>query len=252
MSHLELIVYRCWYGPLRRPLRAIARKLTGSGSHIRLGPLKGMRFTGPDLVCRMGIYELHLQDAMKEMLKAGDVFYDIGANNGYLSLLGALCVGTSGMVYAFEPLPENARQVRKLMSENNIGNYFLARVAVSNRYGSVDLHLAGNSDSYTPSMIRGNRTQTIRVETTTLDDFAASHRWPTLIKMDIEGAEAMALEGASRMLNDAKAPKWLIEVHSKELEQQAKQILSGFGYRTRALPAPFSRNPFPRHIAAFK
>jgi FkbM family methyltransferase len=252
MSRLELIAYRSWHGPLRRPLRAIARRLIGQSSQIVWGPLKGLRYTGEELIYRLGIYELHVQYALGELLRAGDVFYDVGANNGYLSLLGGQRVGVSGIVYAFEPLPQNALHVQTLMAANKIGNYRLIEQAISNKSGTIEFYLGDDSNPYTTSLIRHSRSQSLNVRATTLDDFAADHRWPALVKMDIEGAEMMALEGATNLLRDANAPNWLIEVHSGEIDQQVRRILLKHGYRLRTLPAPFPRKQYPTHIIALK
>jgi FkbM family methyltransferase len=252
MSRLELMAYHSWHGPLRRPFRAIARRLTGDSSQIVWGPLKGKLFTGEELIYRLGIYELHVQYALEELLHAGDVFYDVGANNGYLSLLAAQRVETEGIVYAFEPLPQNALRMQTLMAVNRIGNYQLIEKAVSNKSGTIEFYLGDDGDPYTPSLIRDSRGQSLNVMATTLDDFAADHSWPDLIKMDIEGAEAMALEGATKLLNDANAPNWLIEVHSVETDRQVRSNLLKHGYHLQNLPAPLLRKQYPTHLIALK
>lgn len=121
---LDTIVYRPWYGRFRRPFRALLRRLFGHRSRIRIkfGPLRGYQFIEEGWLSpySLGIYELHVQYAIRSMLNRGDVFYDVGANNGFLSLLAAKTVGPEGHVYAFEPLPENAQRLLKLMAENNI------------------------------------------------------------------------------------------------------------------------------------
>jgi FkbM family methyltransferase len=221
-------------------------------SRIAWGPLKGFRFTGGDLACRLGVYELHVQYALSEMLRAGDVFYDVGANTGYLSLLGAGRVGPAGFVYAFEPLPLNAQRVQILMAENGIDHYEVVRYAVSNHRGKIKFYLGEDDNSHTPSIIRGVRTREIGVDAISLDDFVVDHRTPDLIKMDIEGAESVALGGAVRLLTGPTAPKWLIEVHSDQTEREVRKILLDRGYDIRSLPAPFARNPYPTHLIAIK
>jgi FkbM family methyltransferase len=252
MSRLELIAYRSWHGPLRKPLRAIARRLIGQNSQVVWGPLKGLRFSGQELIYRLGIYELHVQYALRELLRAGDVFYDVGANNGYFSLLGAQCVGINGIVFAFEPLPQNARRAQMLMAENNIGNYQLVQEAVSNRSGTVEFYLGDDDNPHTPSLMRDRRNRSLTIRTTTLNDFVADHRRPALVKMDIEGAEMMALEGATKLLADANAPNWLIEVHSGEIDQQVRGVLLKHEYQLRTLPAPLPGKQYPNHIVAIK
>jgi FkbM family methyltransferase len=195
---------------------------------------------------------LHVQYAVRQLLGPGDTFYDVGANNGYLSLLGSRCAGDGGIVYAFEPMPRNARQIQRLMAENRVENCRLVETAVSNRSGTTELYLSREEDAYTPSLIRELRSVVLNVGVTTLDQFAREHRWPSLIKLDVEGAEVMVLEGAGQMLASADAPNWLIEVHSSETDQQVRKILLDHGYRIRALPAPVSRKAYPTHLMASK
>ena len=58
-----------------------------------------------------GTYEQPVQDAVASNLLPGDVFYDVGANIGFFSLIAARCVDVSGRVYAFEPVPRNAAAI---------------------------------------------------------------------------------------------------------------------------------------------
>lgn len=251
MSRLDMMIYRAWYGPLRRPVRAIARRIAGE-ARIVLGPLKGRFFRGKELVCRMGIYELHVQYLIRDLLDPGDVLYDIGANNGYLSLLGAQCTGPTGRVFSFEPLPANGDRINALMNENRMTNFELVRMAVSNSAGEMEFFIGGDEDPYTPSLIRDRRSRSIKVMVTTIDEFVAGNPAPDLIKMDIEGAEVMAVKGADRLLASPSAPKLLIEVHSQEIDQEISSILRNHGYTLKTIRAPFDRRPYPNHLLATK
>jgi len=229
----------------------MARRVLRGQPQILLGPLKGRHYKKAELPFSLGIYELHIQLAVVDALAGGDVFYDVGANNGYLSLLGAQRVGPNGFVYAFEPLPPNISLLQELMSENGIDNYKLVPHAISNVSGAVDFYF-GDSNA-TPSLISGNRDQRLSILTTTLDQFAAEYRWPNVIKMDIEGAEVMALEGASKLLASDRAPSWIIEIHSREIEHSVNDLLVSNGFHINALLPPYP-NPklYPRQILAWK
>lgn len=70
----------------------------------------------------------------------------------------------------------------------------------------------------------------IEVASVTLDVYVKAHPHPTLVKMDIEGAEVAALEGALELLYCRQAPRFLVSTHSSQLEHQVKDILRSAGY----------------------
>lgn len=260
---LETILYHAWYGPLRRPLRPVLQRLTAGWRRIIAGPLRGQYFDGPETTCRLGIYELPVQQALRRLLRPGDVCYDLGANNGYLSLLAARCVGKDGCVYSFDPLPANVERIGGLMRANQIEQHETVAQAVADRTGVERLFCQSASDTYTASLIRQNRPGELPVRVTTLDEFINDHRRPDLVKMDVEGAELLVLQGASRLLTNALpwlTPRiWLIEVHTATLDREVTELMERYGYRVEPLDdqngsgsgsRPAWRKAYPRHIIA--
>src|ERR1017187_5729297 len=69
-------------------------------------------------------------------LDTGSIFYDVGANVGFYSLLGAACVGSGGRVIAFEPVPENLLILQKHIAMNQLTNVTVIPAAVSDRCGA--------------------------------------------------------------------------------------------------------------------
>ena len=252
---LDAIVYKLWYGKFRRPFRAMLRRLVGRRvqTRIKLGPLKGYCFIDDSYPSpySLGIYELHVQYAILNTLTNGDVFYDVGAHFGFLSLLAAKIVGPEGHVYAFEPLPENAERVLQLMAANNISNYTLIPEAVSEKRGTVELFVG--EDSYTPSLMQKCQGRSITVNTMTLDEFAQKNRRPNLIKVDVEGVEPLVLKGAMQLISGNDAPIWIIELHSESNDHAVTNLLMSHGYKIQDLRPPCPRQkPYPRHIQAWK
>src|SRR5688572_21500950 len=111
---LDGLVFGLWYGPFRRVFRVVFTRLPPR-SRVTFGPLRGSRVMTGGWPCALGIFELHVQRAITDRLEPGDVFYDIGANHGYISLLAAKRVGPEGHVYAFEPHSGNVERIRELM-----------------------------------------------------------------------------------------------------------------------------------------
>jgi len=157
-----------------------------------------------------GTYERDTVRALQDILLPGMTLVDLGAHLGYFSLIAATCVGPSGRVYAFEPQPEIYDLLVTNIEVNDLQSIIRpARKAVSNTAGTLPLFL-GTRDSGEASFYHtpgGSSSESVVVEVTTLDAFCAQQGWPPVhvIKMDIEGAEMMALEGlrelASRSLD---------------------------------------------------
>lgn len=189
---------------------------------------------------------------MLKSLKPGDVFYDVGANNGFITLLGSRIVGVHGAIYAFEPLPQNSRMLTQVIARNALTNCELIPEAVSDSLGRADLYVQADGATTTPSLI--NRTgQRTAIQTTTLDYFRKEHRHPNLIKIDVEGAEHLVLLGASTLLGSSNPPKWIIEVHSESCHTNVAKLLGAYGYQIEKLKSTRNaRAAYPFHISASK
>ncbi len=250
MTWMQRLAARLWWGPLRRPFRGAMRLVLHGHRRVLLGSARGCRFEGSPSQL-LGIYEPHVQQALEYWLAPRGVFYDVGANTGYFSLLTCLRAGQGGCVYAFEPLPENIRRMESMLAENRLSNCSLIPAAVSDRSGTALLHF--DADSNTPSLIGSGSGRSFQVRTITLDEFSQSARWPDLVKVDVEGAETLVLAGAARLLACDRSPVWIVEVHSALLDQQVRQCFVGHGYNVQDLVCSWGHpDPYPVHIVAWK
>lgn len=145
-------------------------------------------------------YEAETVDLFKKIIKPGMTVVDIGAHVGYFSILFSELVGKEGKVLAFEPDPANFN-ILKLNAENR-KNIETFNLAVSDKEGSIDFYETldkTGSHSLIPSDFRSNK---ITVNSITLDNFLSTKKIKVdVIKMDIEGAEPLALVG---MVNTLK------------------------------------------------
>jgi FkbM family methyltransferase len=202
-----------------------------------------------------GIYELPIQEALFCGLSPGQVFYDIGANAGFFSLISAKLVGVSGEVYSFEPLPDNLRALRQQLSINSLAQCYVVPKAVAKTSGRCLLQLTDNHSTahLAETGQRLGLSGDIEVETVSIDDFAAHHRSPNLIKIDVEGAEDLVLEGATKLLSSSEAPRLLIELHGEDKARAVNSILQSHGYRFTDLKgAPLEHGVFNEpHVLAF-
>ena len=163
-----------------------------------------------------------------------DVFYDVGANFGFYTFL-AETIATNGEVHSFEPNP----RVCAYLARNAVGNRVVVNhLALSNRSGTATFFDLV-SDSSASSLIRAEtRPEAVYAETvvpvTTLDVYVRDHTPPSLIKIDVEGAERLVLEGGAGVLTRHK-PTIILEVWGGErgakYHASAIVLLESLGYR---------------------
>lgn len=178
----------------------------------------------PDLAVSTDTYEPHLIAWLKECLKPGDTFWDIGANWGFISLPASRIVGTSGRVVAVEPSPANLAWLKRHILLNQCENIVtVVEAAVCEQNGGlVSLSLLNDGNSPSNSLMFSGSvneespkvSQKIDVPAINLDSLLVEQeRSPKLVKIDVEGAELKVLEGATQLLNSEKAPIILLAVH---------------------------------------
>jgi FkbM family methyltransferase len=149
-----------------------------------------------------GDYEIHVSRLIDSILRPGDGFLDIGANLGYFSLLAAKAVGGSGHVYAIEPNEHNVKLLEAGKRANGFENITTMQVAASDRAETLFLHATVGNGS-TSALDTANPFSARTVPGLPIDDLLASRKTPvSLIKIDIEGYEFIALKGAARVLTE--------------------------------------------------
>ena len=154
-------------------------------------------------------------DLITRVLAPGEVFWDVGANLGYFTLLAARCLGNTGQVVAFEPGPSASACLTDNISQNPFTNILAYPVAASDREGNAILYSVqgwpdGRANLFRPG---AGQTESTKVRTVTLDGWRAEQglAGPDFIKLDVEGAELAALTGARETLA-AGEPLLLVEM----------------------------------------
>ena len=173
--------------------------------------------------------------AFRTHLKTGSTFIDAGANIGFFTILAARLVGAGGRVIAIEMMPDTAALLRANVERNGLGNVTIVEGALSNRSGEEVVASMPEDQFARASIAQGltvDRRQ-IRVRTKTLDDLLVGIAGNIdLIKMDLEGAEPMAIEGAGDVLARTRA------VIFEQLEGgAARRLLEHRGFALRMLDA---------------
>jgi FkbM family methyltransferase len=174
-------------------------------SHAHLGSIAG------------GNLESAVQEAMVRHLGRGGVFYDVGANLGFFSLLAAHLSGLdAGRVIAFEAAPDNAEAIRVNAALNRVTNVEVICAAASDRSGRGRLQVV-DDQSWSKLVQYGEHPFTeaiIDVPCVTVDELVASGRIPppTVVKIDVEGAELAVLAGMRDTIA-AHRPAIICELH---------------------------------------
>ena len=152
-------------------------------------------------------YERNVTHWIERLLSLASepVLYDVGANYGYYTLLAA---PTASHVYSFEPVDTTVRQLRENVSRNALdGKVTVFPIGLSDHDGTVEINIynsSGNNSQFTvtssDSSVRIVRTEPIQL--VALDGLVDREglSLPTVVKMDIEGAELFALRGARSTL----------------------------------------------------
>lgn len=142
--------------------------------------------------------------ALKRHLGPGMTFVDAGANIGFFTVLGAGLVGPQGRVLAVEMMPDTAAVLRRHIADNHITNVEVVEKALSDRSGQeVIAHtprLHAGQASIVVEDFEGDDTIEVRVMTSTLDEATAHLPRIDFMKVDLEGAETPAFDGAKAML----------------------------------------------------
>jgi FkbM family methyltransferase len=166
-----------------------------------------------------GNNELPVQYALAQHLTSGNVLYDVGANVGFLTVIGAHLVGPTGSVYAFEPVPSNTALVRRNAALNGFDNVTVIGKAVSNRSGRGEVALASYAGGAALSTVTAppDAVGTLPIEVITIDElvFRERLRPPSLVKIDVEGAEIEVLQGMTRTLRECR-PVVLYEIDDQD------------------------------------
>lgn len=167
-----------------------------------------------------GAYEAETMSLLGKLISPNFVCLDIGANIGLISLAMSV-LAKRGVVHAFEALPQNYQYLLQNMRANKIKNVKAHNLAVYDRNGTlsfdfVEEFAAGSFISETG--VHDHRSKRTDVQCVRLDDWVAGEKLNRidLIKMDIEGAELRAIEGALRTLSGFK-PLLIIECNSHAL-----------------------------------
>jgi len=176
-----------------------------------------------------GDYERPTSALIRTLAAEGSTVLDVGANIGFFSLLAARSVGATGRVLAFEPVAATCAQLRANLQLNAAGNIAVHELALSDRDGTVAIYEGPGRNRGLSSMRPIEEASALRaVPAAAFDSLDAGDARISLIKIDVEGAEQLVLEGMLRTLEKHR-PHLIVEI--------TQRFLAAFGHSAGSLCA---------------
>ena len=183
-------------------------------------------------------YDLATQSVLKAILRPGDTFVDIGANEGMMSLLAARLVGPSGKVIAFEPNPVPRGILEAAIARNRIEQIELRPVGLSDADATLTLSVPrSNSGEGSFGRSAYHDDDLVEVECAVRQgDAQLANVWPNLIKIDVEGFEENVLRGIAATLARTHCPivTEVVALHLERADSSVaalQSIMAERGYR---------------------
>jgi FkbM family methyltransferase len=222
------------------------------GDPIFVSPASMLKFWSPKVTS----VDPALVRWASEFVRPGDVVWDVGSNVGLFSLVAASVAGKSGYVLAIEPDTFLVELMRRSVEAGSSARAEIAILpaAISDQFGVVRLNVAarGRAANFIEGAVGSTQTGGVRDRTVvvaiTLDWLYERFPRPSVVKLDIEGAEVLALRGGEKLLATEPLPIILCEVRETSSRAIAS-ILSDRGYSlfdvTDEIPVgPLDNAPF--------
>ena len=243
LSRYLKVVHRVWTHPnnRRRRLTAVGRAVYGAvRSRLSAAPATRQVFGGMWLRVYPGsvywrqlflfgdLAEWRTACFLRDVLRTGDCFADIGANIGYMSVLAASRIGDTGWQVAVEPIPVNAARLRENVALNRLKRVDVVEAAVGPNSGTVRMCPDDVFSHITPDSVG------VEVVVRKLDDLI--DRPVAVCKIDVEGYELAALSGAEAAIAAGRVSVLVLEINGASRrygveDTEMVRFLTDRGYR---------------------
>lgn len=171
-----------------------------------------------------GCYEPEMCQVFTSILRPGSTCVDVGANEGYFSMLAASIVGPAGRVLAIEPQPRMADSIRTHIALNDAANVEFVPLALSDSDGSQMLYVSPSLNSGSSGFTRTTwyPLRQTKVQVSTLGRVLSQCTVETvdLLKVDVEGHEYEVILGAKEVFAAARVRYIALELHPTILRQR--------------------------------
>ncbi|MFJ4704419.1 FkbM family methyltransferase [Streptomyces anulatus] len=268
---------------LARALRAYVRLVPGTvgkaqivgrflNEHLRAHPVATMvrlrsgdmvAVTTSDVIQRyqylFGEWEPNLSAFLRDRLRPGDTFIDVGAHRGAFSLLASHAVGPRGRVVAIEPSPQFHDELTDAATANRRTNIQAIWSAVSDSRGTMTLYLEDPANLGHTTAVRPRHVHAaFEVPTAPLAELVSRAEFATarVIKIDVEGAEAAAIRGLLPAIPGLRDDAELVvEITPRLLAKQGESAadlidsLRAHGFHAYTLTNDYDPATYPRAMS---
>lgn len=197
----------------------------------------------PLFVYLFDVWEPHLTRFIRHRLSESDVFIDVGANQGWFTLVAASVVGSSGRVVAVEAAPELCVVLRENVDDSGFANVRIVNAAAGSEAGTVAIVAGPERHTGLTRVVAGND-----VRCDTLPSLVGDADWRAarLVKIDVEGAEYDVVRGLASGLGDTRHDaEFVIEVgperaSTTEAVEELFRVFRGAGFSAYRMPNEYT------------
>ncbi len=241
VKYFRTIIFReLVYSRKKRSKEVKADAFFGIPMHVLLPSSTDIYLTGG----KSHSSEIRLAKFIIKHFNEGDIFLDVGAHYGYFSMLAAQIAGKSGKVFAFEASPvsfqilsknavkfENLIAINKVIADTNESLTFHEFPNLYSEYNTLDISQYVH-EPWFPKF----KPRPITMEAILLSEYLKQNAIaPSMIKIDVEGAEYKVLKGLGEYLkaqNLSIAMEYLSDKRGNDEHKKAEGLLKQYGYRS--------------------
>jgi FkbM family methyltransferase len=233
LSRFEFLVlcYRKWYRPRLHKRQEYFIKLYGKTTSIKVGTENLLLDLAElhdtiilEYTIRSGAYEIGTLRILESLLRDGNTFLDVGANNGYFTVFAAPIVGQNGRVIAFEPNPSTFKRLERNATLNrSCHNIEINNVALSDHDGEATFYLSDYEDGLGSLVLKVGTPITVPLRCL---DGLKDIREPIVVKIDAEGSELSILKGLEKFVSTNPSTRIIVEWNRQYATEELWRYLS--------------------------
>jgi FkbM family methyltransferase len=229
------------------PLASVLKRLLGI-RRLELATPQGVFWIDPGsyqgaVLAQHGVYEADTLAVLESTVRSGDTFVDVGANEGYFTVVASRLAGPTGRVFAVEPQQRLQDILRRNLALNHCQNVEVSALAITDEAGQAQLHLTPDMNNSASGLTQSTRYRlaTQVVECVTLAEaFAARQVGEAVVKMDIESWEYEAILGSPELFRSGRVRVLILELHEAIMAARGRDpakitaFLTECGYQAHA------------------